>query len=141
MQTIIGINGAGGRMGRRIIQLAHEDDDIRVGAALDTTGHPQLGHDAGELAGIGSLSLPVRDELPVDCHLNVMIDFSQPSGTMAVLPVCVARRIPLVVATTGHTKEQRAEIEAAAHETAILMAPNMSLAVNVLMNLVERAAE
>jgi 4-hydroxy-tetrahydrodipicolinate reductase len=63
-----------------------------------------------------------------------------PEGTMAVLPLCVQRRIPLVVATTGHTATQREEIEAAAHETALLMAPNMSLAVNVLMNLVSEAA-
>ena len=69
-----------------------------------------------------------------------MIDFSQPEGTMAVLPTCIERRIPLVVATTGHTPAQRQEIEAAAHQTAVLMAPNMSLAVNVLMKLVGQAA-
>jgi 4-hydroxy-tetrahydrodipicolinate reductase len=60
---------------------------------------------------------------------------------MTVLPLCLERRIPLVVATTGHTPAQRAEIEAAAHEVAVLMAPNMSLAVNVLMKLVGQAAE
>ena len=60
---------------------------------------------------------------------------------MTVLPVCVQRRIPLVVATTGHTAAQRQEIEAAAHETALLMAPNMSLVVNVLFKLTQSAAE
>ncbi len=60
---------------------------------------------------------------------------------MAVLPQCVARRIPLIVATTGHTPAQRQEIERAAHETALLMAPNMSLAVNVLMKLAGQAAQ
>ena len=66
--------------------------------------------------------------------------FSAPEGTMAILPTCVARRIPLIVATTGHTPAQRQEIEAAAHQTALLMAPNMSLAVNLLMKLVGQAA-
>jgi len=59
---------------------------------------------------------------------------------MAVLPTCIARQIPLIVATTGHTPAQRQEIEAAAHQTALLMAPNMSLAVNLLMKLVGQAA-
>jgi 4-hydroxy-tetrahydrodipicolinate reductase len=71
--------------------------------------------------------------------LNVLIDFSAPEGTMGVLPMCVERRIPLVVATTGHSPPQRREIEAAAQHTAILMAPNMSLAVNLLMKLVRQA--
>ena len=64
-----------------------------------------------------------------------------PDGTMTVLKTCVGRKIPLVIATTGHTPEQHREIEAAAHETAILMAPNMSLAVNVLFKLTQTAAE
>src|SRR5262249_41536482 len=73
--------------------------------------------------------------------LDAMIDFSLPEGTMTALKMCVARRIPLVVATTGHSPAQRSEIEAAAHDTAILMAPNMSLAMNVLMKLLAQAAE
>ncbi len=60
---------------------------------------------------------------------------------MAVLPMCLQQTVPLVVATTGHSAEQKREIEAAAHQTALLMAPNMSLAVNVLFRLVRQAAE
>jgi 4-hydroxy-tetrahydrodipicolinate reductase len=141
MKTVIGINGACGRMGQRILQLAHEDKDLTLGAALDAPGHPQLGRDAGELAGVGTLGVPVRADLLLDLRLDVIIDFSMPAGTMAVLPVCVQRRIPLVVATTGHTPAQRQEIEAAAHQTALLMSPNMSLAVIVLMKLVRQAAQ
>ena len=59
---------------------------------------------------------------------------------MNLLPTCVERRIPLVVATTGHTPEQGKKIEEAAHDTALLMAPNMSLVVNVLFKLVREAA-
>jgi 4-hydroxy-tetrahydrodipicolinate reductase len=141
MKTTIGINGVCGRMGRRILELGHEDEEIAIGAALESADHPLQGHDAGEFAGLGHLDLPIRDRLPLELRLNALIDFSTPEGTMTILPDCVNRRIPLIVATTGHAAEQRREIEAAAHETAVLMAPNMSLAVNVLMKLVRQAAE
>lgn len=140
MKTIIGVNGACGRMGQRIVQLAYEDKELTIGAALDAAGHPCQGRDIGELCGLGQLGVPVLAELPIDQRLNALIDFSMPEGTMAVLPTCVARRIPIVVATTGHTPAQKQEIEEAAHETAVLMAPNMSLAVNVLMKLAGEAA-
>jgi 4-hydroxy-tetrahydrodipicolinate reductase len=141
MKTVIGVNGACGRMGQRIIQLAHEDQELVLGAALEAPGHPQQGRDIGEVAGLGKLGVPVRSDVPPDLVLNVVIDFSLPEGTMAVLPLCLRRRLPLVVATTGHSAAQRAEIEAAAHQTAVLYAPNLSLAVNLLMKLVRQAAQ
>jgi len=141
MKTIIGINGVCGRMGQRIVQLAHEDKHLTIGAALESPGHPQLGQDVGDLAGVGKLGAAVGPELPIASRIDVFIDFSTPEGTMTILPQCVARRIPLIVATTGHSPEQRREIEAAAHETAVLLAPNLSLAVNLLMKLVTQAAE
>jgi 4-hydroxy-tetrahydrodipicolinate reductase len=141
MKTIIGINGVCGRMGLRIFQLAQEDSELTVGAALDAPEHPFQGRDIGEVAGVGKLGVPVCAEVSLETRLDAMIDFSAPQGTMGVLPQCTARRIPLIVATTGHTAAQRKEIEEAAHETALLMAPNMSLAVNVLMKLVGQAAQ
>jgi 4-hydroxy-tetrahydrodipicolinate reductase len=140
MKTIVGINGAAGRMGQRLVCLICEDDELTLGAALETAHHPRQGQDIGEIAGLGKLSVPLRAELPNEQRLDVLIDFSMPEGTMTVLPWCVGRRIPLVVATTGHTAAQRQEIEAAAHYTALLMAPNMSLSVNVLFQLVRQAA-
>jgi 4-hydroxy-tetrahydrodipicolinate reductase len=140
MKTILGINGAAGRMGQRLVNLIGEDKDLALGAALEAVDHPRLGQDIGELAGLGKLGVPLRAELPPEHRLDALIDFSMPEGTMTVLPLCVERRIPLVVATTGHTAEQRREIEAAAHQTALLMAPNMSLSVNVLFQLVRQAA-
>ncbi|HMC65205.1 MAG TPA: 4-hydroxy-tetrahydrodipicolinate reductase [Gemmataceae bacterium] len=141
MKTIIGVTGACGRMGQRILQLASQDPELTIGATLEAPNHPQQGQDIGEVGGLGRLGVPIRAELPLDERVNVFIDFSTPAGTMAVLRTCTERRIPLVVATTGHTHAQRNEIEAAAHETALLMAPNMSLAVNVLFKLVRQAAE
>src|SRR5207244_6074326 len=137
----IGINGICGRMGLRIFQLAREENDLVVGAAIDAPEHPYQGRDVGEVAGIGRVGVLVGAEVPLAERLDAIIDFSTPQGTMAILPQCVARRIPLIVATTGHSTAQRQEIEAASHETALLMAPNMSLAVNLLMKLVAEAAE
>ncbi len=141
MKTTIAIHGAGGRMGQRLVALAHEDHALKVVAALDAPGSPVLGRDAGELAGVGPIGVPVVAELPLEPRPECVIDFSAPAGTMAILPVCVARRLPLVVATTGHTDAQKAEIEAAAHMTAVLFAPNMSLVVNLLFKLVRLTAE
>src|SRR4029077_4238236 len=102
---------------------------------------PGLDRDAGEVAGLGLLGVPVRSSLLLEQRLDVLIDFSTPEGTKHALAICLPRRIPLVVATTGHTPAQRQEIEAAAKQTALLMAPNMSLAVNLLMKLVDQAAQ
>src|SRR6266851_3978793 len=91
MKTHIGINGACGRMGLRLIHLSREDHHLSLGAALEAPDHPQLDRDIGEVAGLGTLGVPVRSELPLEQRLDVMIDFSLPEGTMNVLPVCVQR--------------------------------------------------
>jgi 4-hydroxy-tetrahydrodipicolinate reductase len=139
MKTIIGINGACGRMGQRLVALAREDPALTVGAALEAPSHPQQGHDIGEVCGLGKIGVPVRHGITPELRLQVVIDFSVPEGTMALLPQCVGHRIPLVIATTGFTAAQRREVEAAAHEIAVLMSPNMSLVVNVLFKLVREA--
>src|SRR5438309_908770 len=140
MKISLGVNGACGRMGLRVIDVAHADKEVTLATALEAPSHPLVGRDVGELAGIGTLGLKVVSELPSNTRLDVLIDFSTPQGTMAVLPVCVARRISLLIATTGHTPEQRVKIAEAAQETAVLHAPNTSLGVNVLMRLVRDAA-
>ena len=140
MKTKIGVNGACGRMGKRIVQLAHEDPSLQIVAAVDSANHPEYGHDIGEAAGVGKRGVPVTATIPLDAHVEAMIDFSMPEGTMNVLQTCIARKIPLVVATTGFSEAQKREIEGAAHHTAILFAPNMSLVVNVLFKLVREAA-
>src|SRR5436190_15451144 len=113
MKTPLAVNGACGRMGLRILQLLHEDKELALGAALDAPAHPCQGRDAGEVAGIGHLGVPVRSTLP-DTGIDVVIDFSQPAGTMAVLPQCLQRRLPLVIATAGHrAADKRATAEVA----------------------------
>jgi 4-hydroxy-tetrahydrodipicolinate reductase len=128
-------------MGQRLIALAKEDHTLQVIAAIDAPTNPLQGRDVGEIAGIGKLGVPITYELPLAIRPDCVIDFSAPEGTMSILPVCVARQIPIVVATTGHTSAQKAEIEAAAHQTAVLFAPNLSLVVNLLFKLVRLTAE
>lgn len=141
MKTYVGINGAAGRMGQRLIHLMSEDPTLALAAAMASAESPNLGRDAGELCGLRPLGVPISDSLPLEERLDVCIDFSSPEGTLKILPVCVERRIPIVVATTGLSPEQCEEVEAAAHMTAVLFSPNMSLSVNVLFALVREAAE
>lgn len=141
MKTTIAVNGACGRMGQRIIHLAHEDAELTIVAAIDAAAHPDQGKDAGEVCGIGPIDVKLTSAIPTQARVDAVIDFSVPEGTFNVLQTCIDRQIPLVVATTGFEPEQRKQIDAAAHRTAILLAPNMSLVVNVLYKLVREGAK
>jgi len=134
----VAVNGAAGRMGRRVVALANQDPELTVVAAVEAASSPAVGQDAGELAGVGKLGVPVRSELTGD--VDVVIDFSKPEGAVAIAEVCRQRKIPLVAATTGLTEEQRRQVEGVAQEVPVVVAPNMSLAVNVAMKLVREAA-
>ncbi|MEK6257215.1 MAG: 4-hydroxy-tetrahydrodipicolinate reductase [Planctomycetota bacterium] len=135
----LGVNGAAGRMGQRVVALASADKALKVAAAYEWSGSDKLGQDAGELAGVGKLHVPVAAEIGE--HMDVIIDFSTPDGCMTILKQCRERSIPLVVATTGLSAAQRALVEEAAQVTPILMAPSMSLAVNIAMKLVAEAGK
>ena len=134
----VGINGAAGRMGQRIVALTHDDDDLCVRAALETADSPHIGRDAGELAGVGNIGVPVTSELAD--RVDVVIDFSVPKSLAAIAEICGQREIALVAATTGLTEQERETVLTAAQTAAVVMAPNMSLAVNLTMKLVEQAA-
>jgi 4-hydroxy-tetrahydrodipicolinate reductase len=135
----LGINGAAGRMGQRIVALAHADPELALAAALESKGSPHQGRDAGEIAGLGPVGVRIAAELvdPVD----VMIDFSTPEGLVSIAELCAQRQIPLVGATTGLTETQRDSVVAASQMTPLILAPNMSLAVNLTMKLVREAAK
>ena len=134
----VGINGAAGRMGQRIVALAHADAGLQVVAAYESSSCGRIGDDAGEIAGIGSIGVPVQ--LEVTDAPDVIIDFSLPDGAVAIAELCGERRIPLVAATTGLNQEQRDTVLTAAQTASVVMAPNMSLAVNLTMKLVRDAA-
>lgn len=128
-------------MGQRLVALAAEDPHLAVVAAVDSPQSARLGQDAGEVAGIGRIGVLIEPELPATVPVDCVIDFSSPGGTLAILKSCTQRKIPLVVATTGHEPAEKQEIESAAHETAILYSPNMSLVVNLLFKLTQITAE
>lgn len=125
-------------MGTRLIQLIQVDRALSLGAALDRADHPRLGDDAGVLAGVGSLG--VRLSAALDRPVDVVIDFSLPTGTLSLAKVCAERGVGLVVGTTGFEPEQRASVEQAARRIPLLISPNLSRAVNLLMRLVGEAA-
>ncbi|MGE5195580.1 MAG: 4-hydroxy-tetrahydrodipicolinate reductase [Deltaproteobacteria bacterium] len=134
----LGVNGAGGRMGQRIVALAHHDPLLVVAGAYESPQSPHVGKDAGELAGIGKIGVTIQPGL-VD-RVDVVIDFSTPAGAVAIAKVCGDRQIPLVVATTGLEGHGRESVLAAAQVTPVLISPSMSLAVNLTMKLVREAA-
>lgn len=136
--TKIAIHGAAGRMGRRLVALSSSDPQLELVAALECPDHPELGADAGTLAAVGPLDVPLT--LGLDAPADVVIDFSVPGGTAAIVAICLQRKIPLVVATTGLSDAQQAMVRVAAEKIPIVWAPNMSLAVNLLMKLSETAA-
>lgn len=137
-QLLVGVNGAAGRMGQRVVVLVCQDQELKLGAALDSENSPALGKDAGEVAGTGSVGVKIQSELTE--RVDVMIDFSLPAGLLKVAKVCAERQIGLVAATTGLTPEQRDEVLSASQTTPVILAPNMSLAVNLMMKLVREAA-
>ncbi len=139
-QIEVGIHGAMGRMGLRLIQLIAEDPSLELAAALERDGHSKLGEDAGTAAGTGPAGVPLSAAVPVGTTVNVMVDFSAPAAALAIATWCRQRRVPLVVGTTGFEPGQRRELEGAAEEIAMLISPNMSRAVNLLMRLVGEAA-
>jgi 4-hydroxy-tetrahydrodipicolinate reductase len=133
----IAIHGAAGRMGQRLIALGSADDELKIAAALESAGHPKLAEDAGVVARLRPIGVPLSAKLsePVD----VVIDFSIPTGTMAILKTCLEKSISLVVATTGLDEQQEAAVSEAAKKIAILSSPSMSLTVNLAMRLSEIA--
>lgn len=135
----IAIAGAAGRMGGRILSLAWTDPQLEVAATLERTGHPAIGEDAGEKAGLGHIGLPIQDRTATD--FDVLIDFSTPEGTMHWLEYCLTYKRGIVIGTTGHSPDELTRIEAAARLIPVLKAANMSLGVNVLLQVVAQVAQ
>ena len=137
----IAIAGATGRMGQMLIEAIASADDCQLAGALDVPGSPVIGLDAsafsGRLSGV-LIAADLREGLQ---QADVLIDFTRPEGTMAHLAVCLELGVKLVIGTTGFSDAQKAEIAAAAKDIAIVMAPNMSVGVNVTLKLLQMAAQ
>lgn len=138
--TKIAVFGAAGRMGLALIRLIQNDPTTRLEGAIERDDHPQMGVDAGLMAGLGDTGVLLTSMDDFQRSPDVLIDFSHHLGAKLSISFCLQRRIPLVMATTGLDEVTIANLTKAAEEIPIVWAPNMSLAVNLTMKLVEVAS-
>lgn len=136
----VAIAGATGRMGQMLIEALLQSPDCQLTAAFDRPEAQGLGQDAGAFLGKASGVVLQSDARAALQTASVLIDFTRPEGTMAHLKMCQSLGVKAVIGTTGFTEAQKAEIAAISRDVAIVMAPNMSVGVNVTFKLLEMAA-
>jgi len=136
----VAIAGASGRMGQALIEAVAASADLALAAAFDVAGSAAIGSDAGAFLGRPSGVVIGADARAALAASEVLIDFTRPAGTLAHLALCRDLGVAAVVGTTGFSAAQKAEIEAHAAHIAIVMAPNMSVGVNVVLKLLDVAA-
>jgi 4-hydroxy-tetrahydrodipicolinate reductase len=126
------VAGAAGRMGNRLVALLHEERDLRLVAALEAPGHAALGRDAGDVAGVGRVSVPITADAEAALGKDrILIEFSVPEASLAHARLVARQGGRAVIGTTGFTPAQRDELAAIGRSIPILVAPNMSVGVNV----------
>jgi 4-hydroxy-tetrahydrodipicolinate reductase len=136
----VAIAGSTGRMGRALLEAVFQSPDLRLHAALEHPDSPLLGKDAGELLGA---PCGVRIRHDVDGAIDgadVLVDFTRPEGTLSHLAACERRGVKMVIGTTGFTPEQKQAIASAASRLAIVQAPNFSVGVTLMLQLLDTAA-
>lgn len=142
MTTKIGIIGAGGRMGRMLIQATAQNPATTLTGAIERSGSSLLGVDAGELVHSEKLNVPLVDDVSqVIENIDVLIDFSLPDSTVNNLAICAEKGINMVIGTTGLNEEQNALLHKASEKIAIVYAGNYSTGVNLSLKLLEMAAK
>ena len=138
----IAIAGAAGRMGRQLLKATHISEHAQLGAATERSGSTLVGADAGELAGIGAVSVSIVDDLAAaKDDFDVLIDFTVPVATLANIEFCQQHGKKIVIGTTGFSDEERLLIDKASEQISIVMAPNYSVGVNLVFKLLEKAAK
>ena len=136
----VAIAGASGRMGHMLIEAVGAADDMVLSGALDVAGSPALGQDAAAFLGRPQ-GIAITADLDAGLQgADLLIDFTRPEGTLAHLAACRRHGVKAVIGTTGLTAAQKAEIAAHAEHLAIVLAPNMSVGVNVMLKLLDMAA-
>lgn len=134
--------GAAGRMGRMIVGLAAESPDARVVGAIESPGHSAIGQDAGALAGVASIGVPVTDAVAAVCRPErIVIDFTVPAATLAHAKAAAAAGAGLVIGTTGFTPDEDRELRRVAGGTRAVIAANYSVGVTVLLEVVAQATK
>ena len=137
----IAVAGASGRMGQMLIQAVCASEDLQLAAALDLPTSTLLGKDAGHLLGINTgIGVSAHEEQAL-ANAHTLIDFTRPQGTLKHLEVCRRLGVKMVIGTNGFSEVELQHIKAASAEIAIMMAPNMSVGVNVTLKLLALAAK
>ena len=137
----IAITGAGGRMGKALIEALSQTDGLQLGAAIERPDSSLIGVDSGELAGIGRNGINVVSSLQeVVDQFDVLIDFSTPVSTSANVALCAEQDKKIVIGTTGFDEQQLQQINQASEKIAICMASNYATGVNLCFKLAELAA-
>lgn len=137
----IAVTGAAGRMGRHLIQACYENPGCQLGAAIEHDSSPFLGQDAGEMAGVGTLNKKLTSQLAdVVANYKTLIDFTRPEVTLQNLAICVSNGKNIVIGTTGFSDEEKQQIQKAAESISVVLAPNMSVGVNLCFKLLDMAA-
>ena len=136
----VAVAGASGRMGRMLIEALRAADDCQLAGALDIAASPAIGNDAAAFLGHASGVPVLADVRAALAQSQVLIDFTRPEGTLAHLKACRELGVNAVIGTTGFSEGQKTQVADAARDIAIVMAPNMSVGVNVTLKLLEMAA-
>ena len=140
-QIRVAIAGAGGRMGRQLIQAALQMEGVALGAALEREGSSLVGSDAGELAGAGKAGVAVQSSLTaVKDDFDVLIDFTRPEGTLKHLAFCREHGKGMVIGTTGFDDAGKAAIKAAGDKIGVVFAANFSVGVNLTFHILDTVA-
>lgn len=137
--TKIAITGAAGRMGARLVAVGHADKELKILGAIERPESDQQARDAGEVAGIGAIGLPITYDLKPTPQ--VLIDFTAPSSTRHWLKTCRDRGIAMLIGTTGLQEPDHAAIDRAAELIPVLQTPNTSLGVTVLFKIAAEVAK
>ena len=136
------VSGASGRMGSRIIALSREMDDIKLTVALERKDHEESGKDIGQVIGIGAINIKITDSITdMSEKGDVLVDFSSPSATIECLKSLSDKPMPVVIGTTGFSKDEIEYIKLYAQNTPCVFAPNMSVGVNLLLKVLSDIAK
>ncbi|WP_314885226.1 4-hydroxy-tetrahydrodipicolinate reductase [Psychrobacter immobilis] len=138
----VGVIGAGGRMGRMLIEAVQDNSQTALSAAIERQGSSLVGADAGEVAAIGRLEVQIVDDLKVVINdIDVLIDFSLPDATEQNMQICAENNVAMVIGTTGFNEQQEQVLAKASEKIAIVYAGNYSTGVNLSLKLLSMAAK
>ena len=137
----VAVAGASGKMGGRLVHLVKESGDLEIAGGLERPGHPALGKDLGEVVGLGTLGVPLSDDLTTLMpNIDLLFEFTIPAASLEHVRVMANHGKPMVLGTTGFIAAQLTEIRSLAQHMPLFMAPNMSPAINVMYKLIADAA-